>query len=127
VTKVKTRRTQNLKLSGVASRRSMRLSIAAVRRNCGGHAGAAGATVLRKLRLLRTTETAGPAKSRMLVRPRPVPGLLLEQPPWVLGSTVRQASTPLRRNPLPAASSGGKANKHGASHSKLGAMWSVRA
>jgi len=35
VTKVKTRRTQNLKLSGVASRRSMRLSIAAVRRNCG--------------------------------------------------------------------------------------------
>ena len=41
--------------------------------------------------------------------------------PAVWRSTVRQASTPLRRNPSPAPAGDAKANEHGAPRRKLGA------
>jgi hypothetical protein len=90
---------QSVKLSGVASRRSIQLSIAAVRlkagaavrrkAGCRGKAGAAGTAV---------AAVGGRHFGAPVARSLPLPVRLLEPTPWVLGLTVFESISRPRRD-----------------------------
>ena len=92
--------------------------------------GRRDAAVWRKLRMLRCGETAvvavgatgGAAHRCCLVGSRPFSVSLLERAPWVLGSTAGQRSTRRRQNTPPPHPDAAKANKHGGSAFKAGAI-----